>query len=204
MCDLLDDGFKDDEEHDEEKTPEEVKKEEPKKEIETNRIFLPPANLHPLNLVDFIEHNYPYFFTFLRLCCQLADCFYEAFQIASFGEHAQLILRQDHLQLAFIEVCQHRSSARKDAPSLRRHCATAKTFLAAHQTHIAQTINILHPFYWLQWQQSQILQSSIIMSQEIVRIQIKGIVIIAHRRRRRVWRRSVPVQDARLRHGARS
>ena len=63
MCDLLDDGFKDDEEHDEEKTPEEVKKEEPKKEIETNRIFLPPANLHPLNLVDFIEHNYPYFFT---------------------------------------------------------------------------------------------------------------------------------------------
>ena len=37
--------------------------EELKNEIETNRIFLPPANLHPLNLVDFIEHNYPYFFT---------------------------------------------------------------------------------------------------------------------------------------------
>lgn len=114
-------------------------------------------------LCQIVQNKLPststHFFTFLRLCCQLADCFYEAFQIASFGEHAQLILRQDHLQLAFIEVCQHRSSARKDAPSLRRHCATAKTFLAAHQTHIAQTINILHPFYWLQWQQSQILQS---------------------------------------------
>ena len=63
MCDLLDDGYKDDEEQDEEKTPGEVKTEEPKKEIETKQIFLPPANLHPLNLVDFIEHNYPYFFT---------------------------------------------------------------------------------------------------------------------------------------------
>ena len=64
MCDLLDDGSFKDEDQEEEKAIEEVKEEEPKKEIETKQIFLPPPNLNPINLVDFIEHNYPYFFTF--------------------------------------------------------------------------------------------------------------------------------------------
>ena len=65
MCDLLADDLDTYKEETKVETPfkEETKTEEKSKHPEIKNLFLPPNNLHPLNYVDFIEHNYPYFFT---------------------------------------------------------------------------------------------------------------------------------------------
>lgn len=63
MCDLLEDYSLPDEEEEAKKEEESKKQEKIETKVELKNIFLPPPGLHPVNFVDFIEHNYSYFFT---------------------------------------------------------------------------------------------------------------------------------------------